>query len=81
MPIPLSLTDQQMSAVLRACEPMLPADRDPFLRALAAALRDQRELGDGVVFRAIRHLQREFRQPPRIEKGSTSHRVVGEPIA
>jgi len=42
--------------ILRACEPLLPADRDPFLRALAHRLSGEPELGDGVVGRAIREL-------------------------
>ncbi len=83
MPTALSLTDSQLSAVLRAATPLLPDDRSAFLVALAQALRDERELGDGVVFRAIRSLQREFWQPPRIDNDDGRHgrRQVGEPIA
>ncbi len=46
-------------------------------------LRDEPVIGDGVVFRAIRSLQREFWQPPRIDNddGRHSRRQVGEPIA
>ncbi len=36
MPIPISLSDSELSAVMRACGPLAPADRDAFLRALLA---------------------------------------------
>jgi hypothetical protein len=61
---PLALTDAQMDAVHQACQPLLPVDRDAFLRALANALRGETEIGDGTVARAIRFLQRQFWQPP-----------------
>ena len=51
---PLALTDQQYLAVCQACEPMLPPDRDAFLRALAQLLQGEAEIGDGTVARAIR---------------------------
>ena len=56
----VALTGAQYDAV---GEPLLPVDRDAFLRALAAALRGEAEIGDGTVARAIRQLQREFWQP------------------
>jgi hypothetical protein len=82
-PRPISLSDTQMSAVYAACEPLLPADRSAFLAALAHALRGEPVLGDGVVFRAIKGLQREFWRPPvETEKPPVHHlRKVGEPIA
>jgi hypothetical protein len=54
---PLALTDGQYSAVVAACEPLLPTDRDAFLRALAHRLQAEPELGDGVVGRAIREVR------------------------
>jgi hypothetical protein len=66
-PNPISLSDEQLSAVMRACEAILPADRDPFLRALAHRLRDE-QIGDGVVYRAIRELmQGGFFRAPRLD--------------
>ncbi len=65
---PLALTDQQYAAVCQACEPLLPADRDAFLRALAHVLQGEVEIGDGTVTRAIRSLQREFWRPPASAK-------------
>jgi hypothetical protein len=35
---PISLTDVQLDAVMRAAAPLAIADRDPFLRAVAEAL-------------------------------------------
>jgi hypothetical protein len=64
---PLALTDAQMDAVLAAAAPLLPCDRDAFLRALADALRNEPgELGDGAVHRAIRHVIRPFWRPRRV---------------
>ena len=63
-PSPLALSDQQLDTVMRAAAPLLPGDRDNFLRALAARLHGECELGDGVIFRACRELQREFFRPP-----------------
>jgi hypothetical protein len=77
---PLALTDEQMSAVMNAAEPLVPADRDQFLRALADALRDEPELGDGVVARAIRSLQRQYFRPPEIPREMVQHRRVGSPL-
>jgi hypothetical protein len=83
-PQPLALTDNQYDAVCRACEPILPGDRDAFLRALANVLRGEPQpLGDGSVFRAIRALQREFWQPPPPERSwanAHTRRRVGEAI-
>jgi hypothetical protein len=64
MPGPLALTDEQYLAVCQACEPMLPVDRSAFLVALANLLRNETEIGDGTLHRAIRSLQREFWRPP-----------------
>jgi hypothetical protein len=71
---PLALSDEQLTAVYAACQPLSPQDRDPFLRALAALLREEREIGDGVVARAIRALQREFFRPPTGTAGPQPHR-------
>jgi hypothetical protein len=66
-PNPISLSDDQLSAVMRAAAAILPADRDPFLRALAHRLRGE-PIGDGVVYRAIRELmQGGFFKAPRLE--------------
>ena len=56
---PLALTDTQMTAVMAAAQPLPPADRSLFLQDVAAAL-DGKELGDGVVARVCREIQRRY---------------------
>jgi hypothetical protein len=63
--MPISLTDIQLDAVLRAAAPLLPQDRSPFLEALAHALQGQPLLGDGVIHRTIAETQKRFFTPPR----------------
>lgn len=48
----------------------VPADRSAFLVALAQLLRNEPNIGDGTVSRAIRSLQREFWRPPQIPGGN-----------
>ena len=68
--------------IMLACEPLLPIDRDAFLRALANRLSGEPELGDGCVGRAIRELQRTFWRPPAIDhEARHTTRRVGEPLA
>ena len=81
-PSPLALSDQQLDTVMRAAAPLLPSDRDPFLRALAHALRSEPEIGDGAVFRACRELQKQFLRPPVISTPQSprpSAKVHAEP--
>jgi hypothetical protein len=61
----LTLSDNQLSAVMRAAGALNVADRDPFLRAVAHALAG-RELGDGIVGRACAEVQKRFWRPPEI---------------
>jgi hypothetical protein len=63
-PRPLALTDDQMSALLRAAQPLDRDLREPFLLAVARALQGREPLGDGLVFRTIKEVQREFWHPP-----------------
>ena len=63
-PHPLALSDAQMTALLRAAQPLDRDLREPFLLAVARALQGRRPLGDGEVFRTIREVQREFLHPP-----------------
>jgi hypothetical protein len=75
---PVSLSDEQLTAVMSAAEPLAPIDRAQFLRALADALRSEPgEIGDGTVAKAIRSLQRQYFRPPTSTSGPQSHRVVG----
>jgi hypothetical protein len=64
---PLSLSDDQMDAVMRAAAPLHPADRSLFLQRIAERLRGVEVLGDGLVARIAREVQREFFRPPDLE--------------
>jgi hypothetical protein len=68
---PISLSDDQLAAVMRATEVLEPYRRSAFLVALAQLLRSEPQpVGDGSLGRAIRQLQHEFRDPMNIA-GST----------
>jgi hypothetical protein len=60
---PLRLTDDQLTAVLRAAEPLAVGDRGAFLQDVAAALQGQ-ELGDGTVYRVVAQVLRGYYEPP-----------------
>jgi hypothetical protein len=74
MPQPLSLSDDEMNAVMLAAEPLDPDQRDSFLRALADKLAQETEIGPGTVGRAIRSTQRDFFSPPE------SHSLGAAPL-
>ena len=57
MPIPLS--QPQFLAIANAAAALYPADRDPFIAAVAAAL-EGRLIGDGILGRIIRDVQLRF---------------------
>jgi len=69
MPKPLALSDDQMTAILRAAEPLDPDRRSDFLRDVAAALQG-RELGDGLVGRICSEMQRRYLVPPDLFNGA-----------
>ena len=51
---PIGVTDSQLAMIMRACEPILPQDRDRFLRSLADALGGESQpIGDGQLYRAM----------------------------
>ena len=61
---PLQLTDDEMSALYRATQPIALHLRDAFLQDLADELRRYPEIGPGIVYRAIATLQRKYFDPP-----------------
>ena len=76
---PIGVSDNQLDMIMRACAPLEPVDRDPFLRALAAALcGEPQPLGDGAVYRACKALQREFFKPPVIERSPLGPRPTAK---
>lgn len=64
---PLRLSDDQMSMITRAAEPLQPADRGPFLQRVATLLNGH-ELGDGVISRVARQAQGEFFRAPDLTR-------------
>jgi hypothetical protein len=66
----LSLSDDQLSTVMRAAGALNVADRDPFLRAVALA---GREIGDGVVGRVCAEAQKQFFRPPELDGRGNNH--------
>ena len=64
--MPISLSDDQLSTVMRLAMPLPPQDRDAYLHRVASLLRDIPEIGDGAVSRAARRAQSELFQPPTL---------------
>ena len=61
MPTPLSLTDQEMAAVLDAAAPINPARRSAFLEDLAGELAKCPEgIGLGGIHRIAREIQHRY---------------------
>jgi predicted DNA-binding transcriptional regulator YafY len=61
---PLALNDSEITAVMAACRPLQPRQRQTFLRHITAVLAAMPERGDGVVHRAIAAVWREHFDPP-----------------
>ena len=66
---PIKLTDAELDSVLAAARPLSIELRDPFLHAVARELQSCRELGPGVVHRVVAQVQREFFDPPDLDRG------------
>jgi hypothetical protein len=60
---PIAFSDEQLNAIMRAAQPLAPADQERFVEAVTAAMQG-RKLGDGAVYLAIRKAQRQFFAPP-----------------
>jgi hypothetical protein len=84
-PRPISLSDDQLSTVMKAAAPLDPHRRSAFLVALATMLRSEPQpIGDGSLGRAIRQLQPTFHDPLSVGSPMAeprSRRRVGAPIA
>jgi hypothetical protein len=65
---PLSLSDDEMAAIMAAAHPLARERRDAFLRAVAADLGSAPERGPGVLHRIIRAVQRQFFDPPDLSR-------------
>jgi hypothetical protein len=75
-PSPIALTDSQLSSIMGYAQPLQPADRIIFLELVAQRLRGERELGDGIVARVCRELQRELYDYP-LKAGSPPQHFNG----
>jgi hypothetical protein len=70
---PIALTDAQLDVVLAAAQPLAVDRRDAFLQEVAAQL-EGREVGDGLVHRAVAEVQRKFWDPPLVTaRGKRGH--------
>ena len=66
--IPLRFSDEQLTQIFRAAAPLTPDQRLAFLEDLASSLRQaSRPLGDGLVYRMVREVQRRHFDPPAID--------------
>jgi hypothetical protein len=64
MPFPISVSEDQYLAVVRAAAVLHPADREQFVASVAHELAGKPVVGDGVVGRAIAGAFRTFFHPP-----------------
>jgi hypothetical protein len=71
---PIKLSDDELSAVMSAAQPLPVACRDAFLQSVANALKGCAELGPGVVHRICAEQQRAFFDPPDLSHNSAKYR-------
>ena len=67
--IPLSFSDEQLTQIFRATAPLTPDQRLAFLEDLTRELQANHggSLGDGLVYRTVREVQRRHFDPPSID--------------
>jgi hypothetical protein len=67
---PISLTDDELTAIMDAARPLQPRDRDRFLRQIAEAIVAMPVRGPGAIHRAIRSVWREHFDAPDLRTGT-----------
>ena len=67
-----SSTITHIEILLSAARPLPPSDHAAFLEEPTDTLANCPELGDGVVYRVARQLQRKFFDPPDLSNDSRS---------
>ena len=72
---PISLTDSELQAVMNACRPLHPRDRDRVLKAVAQLIAALPEVGPGSVHRAITSVWRMHYDPPDLRTGESRSRA------
>jgi hypothetical protein len=65
---PLQLTDSQLDQIFRSAQPLAPPDRSKFSYDVATALNGC-EVGDGLVLRTCREIQRKYFSAPDLPHG------------
>ena len=64
---PLTLADEELSAIMTACQPLAPDRRGAFLEDVARTLATCPVIGPGIVHRAVREAQRAHFDPPQLQ--------------
>jgi hypothetical protein len=75
MPTPLQLNDEEMNVLLSLAQPIEQRRRPQFLQEVAAELEAKRqvgEVGEGLVHRLARAIQRKYWDPPQISPNATA---------
>jgi hypothetical protein len=75
MPTPLQLNDDEMSVLLSLAQPIDQQRRAQFLQEVAAELEAKRqagEVGEGLVHRLARTIQRKYWDPPQLSPNATA---------
>jgi len=60
----ISLADEELAAIMFACQPLAPDRRAAFVEAVASTLATCPVIGPGTVHRAVREAQRAHFDPP-----------------
>jgi hypothetical protein len=63
----LSLSDEELTAIMHAAGPLPPASRGAFLQEVASELSRCPVVGPGLLGRVCRELQRKHFDPPNLE--------------
>jgi hypothetical protein len=66
-PRPIALSDSEISHIMTCARPLMPGDRDAYVRAVVAVLESQPVLGPGLVGRVCRELQGRFWRPAEVD--------------
>jgi hypothetical protein len=77
MPMPLQLNDDEMSVLLSLAGPIEQHRRPQFLQEVAAELEAKRkvgEVGEGLVHRLARSIQRKYWDLPELPNSGAVHR-------
>ena len=74
MSMPISLSENELSAIMAAARPLQIHQRDAFLRDIATELAALPVIGDGALHRIITMVQRRHYDAPDLRSEQRSHR-------